>query len=60
MAMNQIAVVAANMVALTPCPCQGETDHPAPKVSKMSDTNAATKAPAVMAPHEAAERLCET
>src|ERR1019366_3201175 len=63
MTINQIAVVAANVVAVTPCPCQGETEanpSPAPRASRRSDTDAATKAPAIMAPHEAADRPCAT
>jgi hypothetical protein len=56
--MSQIAVVIANVVALTPRPGQGEIDanpSPEPSASNTSETDAATNAPAMMAGQEAAD-----
>jgi hypothetical protein len=56
--MSHIAVVMANVVAVTPWPGQGEIDanpSPEPSVNSTNETDAATAAPAMMAGQEAAD-----
>ncbi len=61
MTMSQIAVPVANAAADVPCGAHGETEEnprPAPNESRTRDTAAATKAPANMAGHDAADLPC--
>jgi hypothetical protein len=56
--MSHIAVVTANVVAVTPRPDQGEiaaNPSPEPSASNTNETDAATNAPATMAGQVAAD-----
>ena len=56
--MSQMAVVTVNVVADTPRPGHGDISanpRPDPNASKISDTETATNAPAMIAAHEAAD-----
>ena len=58
MTISQMAAVAVNMAAEIPWCGQGEIDakpSPDPSTNSTTDKDAATKAPAMMAPHDAAE-----
>jgi hypothetical protein len=56
--MSHIAVVMANVLAVTPWPGQGEIDanpSPEPSASSTNETDAATNAPAMRAGQETAD-----
>jgi hypothetical protein len=61
-AINQIAVDTANVEPETPSPRQGEmalNPNPVPRANMMREAADATKAPAMTAPHDVAERPCD-
>ncbi len=58
MTMSQIAAETVNVVALTPRSAHGDTEakpSPDPRANNIKETAMATKAPAKIAPHDAAD-----